>query len=60
MNEALESGYTCECGKRHEFPPYVYAHWDTELVRTCECGRQRGVLKGRTVLLGSKNQKHRS
>ena len=43
-------GFTCECGKRHPFDAYVYAHWDVLLVHTCACGRQHDVLRGQAQL----------
>jgi len=44
----LPKGFTCNCGAIHTFPPYVYAHWDIELVMKCPCGRQYGVIHGET------------
>lgn len=34
----LSKGYTCECGKFHKYPLYVCAHWDNNLLHTCDCG----------------------
>ena len=42
----LRKSWTCECGKEHEFPGYVYAHWDVQLVHTCDCGRKHSILGG--------------
>ena len=44
MNKKDEYGYTCACGKKHHYPPYVIAHKDIELVHTCECGRKNIIL----------------
>lgn len=46
-------GFTCECGKEHEFSLYVYSHWDIQLVHSCEaCGREHTILRGRAYLTG--------
>ena len=50
-----KKGYTCECGKFHEFPMYVHAHWDTELTNRCTCGRKHLILRGFATEL--KNQR---
>lgn len=42
----LPLGYTCKCGVENRFHIYVYAHWDTQLEHTCECGRKNKVLRG--------------
>lgn len=54
MSEAeLPKGFTCECGQEHEYSGYVYAHWDIQLVKTCEeCGREYTILRGRAYLTG--------
>lgn len=42
-----DKGFTCRCGERHEFPAYVYAHWDMTLTHTCDnCGRRHEVIAG--------------
>lgn len=46
-----EYGYTCKCGKYHKFPVYVIAHWDIELVHTCDCGRKYSILCGIAELI---------
>jgi hypothetical protein len=47
MIEKLPKGFTCECGIVNEFPGYVYAHWDVELVHTCKCARKHVIFRGR-------------
>ena len=42
----MPKGFKCECGKEHEFTPYVYAHWREILVHTCECGIKHEILAG--------------
>jgi hypothetical protein len=43
----LPEGVTCACGEFTKFPPYVYAHWDIELVFTCpQCKRKYTILGG--------------
>ena len=40
-------GFRCSgCNQRHEFPPYVYAHWDEELTHTCDCGVRHIIVNG--------------
>jgi len=52
----MPKGFTCECGKQHDYPAYVYAHWDVPLVHTCDkCGRQHDVLRGKATLSGSED-----
>jgi hypothetical protein len=44
-----EKGFTCECGKRNDFPSYVADHWEVKLLYDCSCERQfvlyRGTIK---------------
>jgi len=40
-----------KCGKETGLSGYVYAHWDIELCRTCECGCYHGLLRGKTYEL---------
>ena len=44
----LPNGFDCECGKRNEYPPYVFAHWRELLCFRCECGRAYEICAGRT------------
>jgi len=47
----MEKGFTCECGKFHEFGVWVAAHWDMPLVHTCDsCGAKHNVLRGMVSL----------
>ncbi len=47
----MPKGFTCECGKFHEFGAYVAAHWDMILDHTCDqCGARHSVLKGSATL----------
>ena len=50
MSTLLPEGFTCECGKYHEFGVYVSAYWDLPLIHTCECGRQHTVQRGYAAL----------
>jgi len=53
----LEKGYTCECGKFHEYPVYVYAHWGIELAHTCdECKRKHMILEGLATLINEEGE----
>lgn len=49
--KADPKGFTCECGKFHEFGVWVFAHWYEDLVHTCpECGAKHDILKGKATL----------
>lgn len=41
-----DKGFTCPCGKRHDFNGYVYAHWQIELVLHCDCKRKFSIIEG--------------
>lgn len=44
----LNDGFTCDCGKRNTFHPYVYAHWNEDLIATCTaCDRKYRLLRGK-------------
>lgn len=46
--ETLPEGYECkECGKSHQFPAYVFAHWRDSLEHTCECGARYSIRCGK-------------
>lgn len=46
----LVKGYVCsQCKKQHDYPPYVYAHWDEVLHHQCECGAMHEILYGNAV-----------
>lgn len=48
----LPNGFRCECGKFHEFPSYVLAHWYDLIVHTCDnCGAKHQVVAGNALLL---------
>jgi len=50
-----KEGFTCECGKFHEFGAYVMAHTHEELIHTCDnCGRQHGTKQLRVWLIKGK------
>ena len=43
----LFAGFTCpRCGEFNKYPSYVYAHWDTPLTFTCECGTVYEIIEG--------------
>jgi hypothetical protein len=42
----MPTGFTCKCGKRHEYPLYVAAHWDIVLTFKCHCGMDFTIYKG--------------
>ena len=44
----MPTGYECAtCGKRHNYPAYVYAHWNEPLTHECECGAKHSVCRGK-------------
>jgi len=44
-------GFTCYCGKYYKYPPYIYSHYDMEIVFTCpSCGRKYNILRGVSAL----------
>lgn len=43
----LAKGFTCtSCGREHEYPAYVYAHWNVGLVHTCKCKARHCITRG--------------
>ena len=49
MKQTVEPGDTwkCECGEEYSLGAYEAAHWDFELIHTCEaCGRRHSILAG--------------
>ena len=48
MNAELPKDYNCtSCGRFHEFPAYVYAHWRDVLAHKCEgCGQEHEIICG--------------
>jgi hypothetical protein len=50
MMHTFPKGYTCACGKYHEFAMWAYAHWSERLVHTCDvCSRRNELLRGRVI-----------
>ena len=50
----VSSDWKCECGKKHVIGVYAAAHWDEELVHTCQgCHRQHSLQSGKLVLLNA-------
>lgn len=47
----MKKGFTCECGKSHEFGAYVAAHYYEPLTHTCDgCGRIHNIRGGKAWL----------
>ena len=42
----LPKGFTCDCGREERYPAYVYAHWNTALTYTCDCGQKWSLFRG--------------
>src|SRR6266496_821172 len=58
MKEKLPTHATCPaCGIKTRLTGYVYAHWDIELIRTCDCGCAHGLLRGHSYVLPSQRKK---
>jgi hypothetical protein len=54
------TSYTCKCGLQNEFAPYVFAHWNVQIVHSCDCGRKNCILRGRIVKWGKvENEKQK-
>lgn len=48
----MPKGFNCKnpkCKKWDDFGVYVYAHWNEELIHTCECGQQHRVKAGKVT-----------
>lgn len=41
------TGFLCTCGKRHDFPLYVFAHWKARLSCICGCGQHYEIYSGK-------------
>lgn len=41
--------WRCQCGREHKWSAYAAAHWDAELVHTCECGATHEFLSGEVI-----------
>lgn len=41
-----DRGFTCECGARNDYPPYVSEHWGVRLLYSCRCARQFLLYRG--------------
>jgi hypothetical protein len=51
---------TCPaCGRETPFEAYVYAHWDIELVTTCDCGVSFAVKRGISYELSQRKKSRR-
>jgi len=42
-------GHVCQCGERHRWTLYVYAHQSETLVHTCKCGIKTKLRRLMTV-----------
>ena len=53
-------GFTCECGEPHVYGVYVYAHWQEDLVHTCEkCSAKHNIRRGYATLVQPKKKRSR-
>lgn len=57
-----QKGFNCEtCGQRHDFPAYVFAHWNVRLTHTCEsCGAKHDIICGRATQVSRGKRKAES
>lgn len=39
-------GHVCVCGKKIEWPGYVFAHYHNEITHTCDCGSKVLIHNG--------------
>lgn len=47
----IAKGFICVCGKEHNYPVYVFAHYDVELTFTCPgCNKEYDILSGVATL----------
>lgn len=55
----VPSHATCpHCGHKKKLSSWVYAHWDIELIGTCDgCGVEHGLKRGITYGLPRKRKK---
>lgn len=44
--ECDEKGFTCECGKRNDYPAYVDDHRNVRVLYTCSCTQQYVLYRG--------------
>ena len=45
--EELSDGFNCStCGTYQKYSAYVFAHWDIELIHTCECNAKHRIKRG--------------
>lgn len=52
-NDAMPSSYTCAaCKKQHDYPAYVFAHWNESITHTCDCGAKSRILRGHAFPIG--------
>ena len=48
----LPKSYLCtQCHTEHQFPGYVYAHWDVDITHTCDCGARHNIRRGEAEFL---------
>lgn len=41
-----DTGFTCECGMRNDYPSYVQDHWSVKLAYSCMCQRRYVLFRG--------------
>jgi hypothetical protein len=45
--KGMNIAHTCSCGEKHNWPMYVFAHWQDGLKHTCEkCGSKTFICEG--------------
>ena len=44
-------GHYCKsCGKKHEWPPYVFGHVASEINHTCDCGQKATISDADNII----------
>lgn len=59
MSDLPKSAKCPRCGVETTFDLYVFAHWNIELTRTCECGCEIGLQRGIAYELPGQRKKSR-
>lgn len=57
--ENLPESHGCaNCGRAAKFSAWAYAHWNEQIVHTCECGARSTLLRGVPVSLNPPKEFH--
>lgn len=57
--DKLPESHACgHCGRVAKFSAWAYAHWNEQIVHTCECGARSTLLRGVPVSLNPPSAFH--